>query len=347
MRPICSPQLRPEPGREPPVDELKQVARLVAGGRKTVFLLGHMSAGAARGYILSRLTANIALLCGRPDGVVFLFDGPNEAGVRLMGCVPDRLPGARIAGDLSNLEHLRFAWGTDPVTERGLDAMEMIRAAESGELKALLLFGVDPSALFPETERTRRALSNMPLVVRAGMFPPVGAETAHAVLPTASVIETDGTYVNLEGQIQRVTKMVDPPGHARATARFILDLAGMLGSPLGFITAREVFVEITNVCPGWSLLKWEETGRQAACGVRSLRRQAGPRVTIHDLFPTCFLRDLRPLRGERRITHTRYIPRNYRPIPETGCNPAGLSGSVSTAALMGFACIRTMQPSLE
>lgn len=259
-------QLRPRPDQEPAPQELKEAARLMGGGRKTIFLLGHMAAGAARGYILGRLLANLALLCGRPDNVIFLFDGSNEAGVRLLGCVPDRLPGALVSKDLSNLEDLRLAWGTEPVAERGLDAMEMIRAAESGELKALLLFGVDPSALFPETERTRRALSNMSLVVRTGMFPPVGAETAHAVLPTAAVTETDGTYVNLEGQIQRVTKMVDPPGHARATARFILDLAGMLGSPLGFITAKEIFEEITSVCPSWRTVEWEEAGKPG--GVR-------------------------------------------------------------------------------
>jgi predicted molibdopterin-dependent oxidoreductase YjgC len=259
-------QLRPKPQEEEAPEELNHAARLIGGGRKTVFLLGHMAAGAARGYILSRLAANLALLCGRPDSVIFLFDGPNEAGMRLVGCVPDRLPGALVAKDRSTLEHLRLAWKTQPVTERGLDAMEMIRAGESGELKSLLLFGVDPFALFPETDRIGRALSNMSLVVRAGMFPPVGAEAAHAVLPTTAVTETDGTYVNIEGRIQRVTKIMDPPGHARASARAILDLAGLLGSPLGFITAKEVFEEITSICPSWNRVKWAQAGQPG--GVR-------------------------------------------------------------------------------
>ncbi len=73
--------------------------------------------------------------------------------------------------------------------------MGMIRAAEKGEIKALLLLGVDPLAAFPDTDRTQKALTVPDLVVRTGMFPATGEETAHILLPIAAMTETDGTYV--------------------------------------------------------------------------------------------------------------------------------------------------------
>jgi predicted molibdopterin-dependent oxidoreductase YjgC len=251
-------QLRGVPVRA----EIKQAAKLIGGGRKSLFVFGSRVARATQGYMLSRLVADLALLCGQPDNVLFLFEGCNEVGAWELGCAPDMLPGSLVSMDRETLELLRTTWGRpDIASKRGLDAMSMIRAAEKGELKALLFFGVDPLAVYPDTARTQKALSAPELIVRTGMFPAVGAETAHIVLPITAITETDGTYVSTEGRVQRVSKLADPPGNARPTARFILDLAGILGFPLGFVTARDIFEEITGTCPAWSGLTWEAVGR--------------------------------------------------------------------------------------
>ncbi|HMK34955.1 MAG TPA: molybdopterin-dependent oxidoreductase [Desulfomonilaceae bacterium] len=249
--------------RDVPVrPEIKQVARLLAAGRKSFFVFGSRVARATQGYILSRLLVDLALLCGQPDNILFLFEGCNEVGAWELGCAPDRLPGSLVSMDRETLEFLRTAWGRpDMELKRGLDAMSMIRAAEKGELRALILLGVDPLAIFPDTKRMKKALSAPDLVVRTGMFPAVDAETAHIVLPVAAVTETDGTYVSTEGRVQRVSKITDPPGNARPTARFIVDLAGLLGHSFGFVTARDIFEEITSTCPAWNGLTWENVAR--------------------------------------------------------------------------------------
>lgn len=249
--------------RDVPVrQEIKQLARIIGGGRKSFFLFGSRVARATRGYILSRLLVDLSLLCGQPDNILFLFEGCNEVGAWELGCAPDMLPGSLFSTDREALELLRTAWGSeDIVFNRGADAMGMVREAERGEIKALLLLGVDPLATFPDTERTRKALLKPDLLLRTGMFPAVGEELAHIVLPTAAITETDGTYVSTEGRVQRVSKIVDPPGNARPTARFLLDLAGRLGSPLGYLTARDIFEEITKTCPAWSGLSWDDTGK--------------------------------------------------------------------------------------
>jgi len=249
--------------REIPVPyEVKQAAKLIGAGRKTLFIFGSRVAKATQGYILTRLLVDLALLCGQPDNVLFLFEGVNEAGAWELGCAPDRFLGFSLPMEHETLHFLQTMWdGADIVSQRGLDAMGMIRAAETGELKAIMFLGVDPLAIVPDTERTRRALSAPELVVRTGMFRSVGEEPAQIVLPTTAITETDGTYVSTEGRAQRVSKITDPPGNARPTARFILDLAGILGCSLGFVTARDIFEEITRTCPAWSALTWDAVGK--------------------------------------------------------------------------------------
>jgi predicted molibdopterin-dependent oxidoreductase YjgC len=160
-----------------------------------------------------------------------------------------------------NLETLKRVWNAPIALQRGMDAMGMIRSAEGGSLKALVLLGVDPIAVFPDTDRTRRALSKLDLVVRTGMFPSRDVEIAHFVFPAVAITETDGTYVSAEGRVQRVSRITDPPGNARPTARFLLDLVGRLGPAMGFLTAKDIFDEIRSVCPGWNGLTWSDVGQ--------------------------------------------------------------------------------------
>ncbi len=242
-------------------EDVRDAARLMGAERKLVFLLGPMVARSANGYELSRLVANLAFLCGQPESVFFLFQGCNELGAWEMGCAPDRLPGDLSLEDTSATELLRNVWEADVDVQRGLDALGMIRAAEAGDVKALVLLGVDPFAIFPDSERTRNALGGLDLLVRTTMFTPREGETAEIVFPSTAITEADGTYINTEGRVQRVSKIVDPPGTARPNARFLIDLAGKLGPAMGFLTAKDVFEEIRAICPKWRNLSWVDLGR--------------------------------------------------------------------------------------
>jgi anaerobic selenocysteine-containing dehydrogenase len=52
------------------------------------------------------------------------------------------------------------------------------------------------------------------------------------VLPTVSPYETDGTWLNESGVLQRVRAAVPPPGDCRQAGRIVADLAERLGTPL-------------------------------------------------------------------------------------------------------------------
>lgn len=251
-------RLKPAPGAPAARNDLRCVADLITGGERTVFILGPMLGKVAHGYIISRLAVDLSLLCGQPDNLLLLHEGSNEAGAWELEWTLNRLPGLLFPANADFLENIKRLWGDDTEFQRGMDAMGMIREAEKEQFKAVIFLGVDPLAVFPDSERTRKALLGTDLVVRSGMFPAIGGEVADFVLPTASITETDGTYVNSEGRVQRVSPLTGMPGNARPTARLLLDLAGLMGSPMGYVTAKDIFEEMRALSPRWNAITWEE-----------------------------------------------------------------------------------------
>jgi len=61
-----------------------------------------------------------------------------------------------------------------------------------------------------------------------------GAASADVVLPGASYAEKPGTYVNLEGRVQRSERAVFPPGDAREDWAILRALSDVLGATLPF-----------------------------------------------------------------------------------------------------------------
>lgn len=67
-----------------------------------------------------------------------------------------------------------------------------------------------------------------------------GARQADLVLPGAAYSEKHGTYVNMEGRVQRGEKAVFPPGEAREDWTILRAVSGLLASPLPFDNFRQL-----------------------------------------------------------------------------------------------------------
>ena len=67
-----------------------------------------------------------------------------------------------------------------------------------------------------------------------------GAAAADVILPGASYAEKSGTYVNLEGRVQRGERAVFPPGDAREDWTILRALSAVLGRTLPFDTIEEL-----------------------------------------------------------------------------------------------------------
>ncbi len=92
-----------------------------------------------------------------------------------------------------------------------------------------------------------------------------GAHAADVILPGASYAEKAGTYVNLEGRVQRGEKAVFAPGDAREDWSIIRALSEAMGATLGFDSFAQLGVLMAKAVPalgreglanyGWSMPK--------------------------------------------------------------------------------------------
>ena len=76
-----------------------------------------------------------------------------------------------------------------------------------------------------------------------------GAAAADVVLPGASYAEKSGTWVNLEGRVQRGNRAVFPPGDAREDWTILRALSETLGKVLPFDTLDELRAAMALDCP--------------------------------------------------------------------------------------------------
>ena len=138
----------------------------------------------------------------------------------------------------------------------GLTAVEMVHAAERGDIRGFYVIGEDPMTSEPNLKHARHSLENLDLIVSQDIFANETALYAHVILPAASFAGKAGTFTNTERRVQRVRPALNPPGIARPDLDIIIDLAQRLEQRLG-----------THVQPGWDYEGpdevWAEVGQVA------------------------------------------------------------------------------------
>jgi assimilatory nitrate reductase catalytic subunit len=203
-------------------------------------------------------TINLVLASGRigkpKSGYGTIVGQANGQGGREHGQKCDQLPGWR---DISNPEHRRYiasVWGIDEgaLPGPGVDAYEMFRKIDAGEIKGLISICFNPKISLPDSDFITRALDKLEFYVGIDFF--LNDTTRHAdiVLPGSLQEEDEGTVTQVEGRVIKINQAVDCPGEARQDWRIIQDLASALGRPHGFTFAspREIFEELRVASKG-------------------------------------------------------------------------------------------------
>ena len=194
----------------------------------------------------------------------------NGQGGREHGQKCDQLPGWR---DISNPEHRRYiagVWGIDEkeIPGPGVDAYELFRKIDAGEIKALLAICFNPKISLPDSEFVTRALEKLEFFAVIDFFLNDTARHADIVLPGSLHEEDEGTVTQVEGRVIKINKAVDCPGEARQDWIIIQDLARALGRPHGFTfgSPREIFEELRVASKGgvadYSGITYEKIERQ-------------------------------------------------------------------------------------
>jgi NADH-quinone oxidoreductase subunit G len=141
-----------------------------------------------------------------------------ERGAVEAGALPSLLPGGRPATDPRAREETAGVWGVRELPHRyGRDTGQIIEAAATGELGALVVAGVEVADL-PDPAGARAALDAVGFLVSLELRPSEVTERADVVFPVAAVAEKPGTFLNWEGRARLFEASLKPEQMTRPLA---------------------------------------------------------------------------------------------------------------------------------
>ncbi|MFF1281752.1 NADH-quinone oxidoreductase subunit G [Streptomyces sp. NPDC058299] len=213
-----------------------------------VIIVGERLAGVAGG-----LTAALRAATATGAALVWIPRRAGERGAVEAGALPSLLPGGRPATDPRAREEVATVWGLAELPSRyGRDTHQMVEAAASGELSALLVAGVEVADL-PDPARAREAFANVGFLVSLELRPSEVTEHADVVLPVAAVPEKAGTFLNWEGRVRSFEAALKPDQMTRrlapADTRVLHMLADAMDVHLGLPDLRTTRAEIDRLGP--------------------------------------------------------------------------------------------------
>jgi formate dehydrogenase alpha subunit len=212
-----------------PADDIRQAARILAANRPGALLYAMGITQHTTGHQNVLSTANLQMLLGNMGvaggGVNPLRGQNNVQGACDMACLPNFYPGYQKIVDDATQAKFKEAWGSTGSTKIGLTIVEMLNAAEAGDLKAMFILGENPMMTDPDVNHVRKCLQSLDFLVVQEIFPSETAELADVILPGVSFAEKDGTFTNTERRVQRIRKIIEPLGEARPDWQILCDLA--------------------------------------------------------------------------------------------------------------------------
>ncbi|NUO45567.1 MAG: molybdopterin-dependent oxidoreductase, partial [Streptomyces sp.] len=215
-------------------------------GEGAVIVVGERLAAVAGG-----LTAAVRAASAIGAQLVWIPRRAGERGAVEAGALPSLLPGGRPATDPRAREQVAAAWGVADLPHRyGRDTTQIVEAAATGELQALLVAGVEVADL-PDPARAREALGEVGFLVSLELRPSEVTALADVVLPVAAVAEKAGTFLNWEGRVRFFEAALKPDQMTRrlapADARVLQMLADAMDVHLGLPDLRTVRGEIDRL----------------------------------------------------------------------------------------------------
>jgi NADH-quinone oxidoreductase subunit G len=245
------------------------VAEVLRDAESVAIVWGDRIAREGEGALTGLLDVTKALGLSAKDGSGLLEvpDFTNARGLREAGCLPDAGPGL---SDPSRAFTTISVANARPV---GMATEEVRAALESGELKTLLLFGVDPLRDFPDTEAWKRALAAADHIVAFSTFETATTAMADFVFPLETHAEKDGTVSHPDGRLQRVRPSAPRPGNIRPNWGVLAELSLALGHDTGISSQPSAFAALAASVPfyagitdadiGGRGIRWQDTSARA------------------------------------------------------------------------------------
>lgn len=205
--------------------KFKEIRELVNSCKPALLIYGNEIFQNNMAKNLMELPEEIDLLPASLEG--------NTFGTFLFGCSPEIYPG------LLSLEEgtKKFSriWDCELPTSKGKGIIEIVKNSEKAGI--LYVCGEFPSTNLPKAE----------FIIYQGIISTPISEIADVILPAATFIETEGTYINLEGIIQKGKKVTEPREDVKPDWWIFSQIAKRMGEKgFDYREPSEIFKEIQN-----------------------------------------------------------------------------------------------------
>jgi formate dehydrogenase major subunit len=270
-------------------DDIRAAARLMAKHHPGALMYAMGITQHTTGHQNVMACADLQMLLGNlgvPGGGVNPLRGQsNVQGACDMGGLPNYYPGYQLV--VGEASHRKFAsaWGALPALDKpGLTLVEMMHAAERGDVRALMVLGENPVLSDPDSNHVRHCLESVEFLVVEDIFPTETAQLADVVLAGAAYSEKEGTFTNSERRVQLVRRAVNPQGEARPDWEIIGEIAQRTlallpeevraaaeAAPQGgwdYMNSAEIAEEISELTPSYGGIRHhrlEKGGLQWPC----------------------------------------------------------------------------------
>ncbi|MDD2215589.1 MAG: molybdopterin-dependent oxidoreductase [Eubacteriales bacterium] len=138
-----------------------------------------------------------------------------------------------------------------------LKSFQVLDALKTGKAKILYLMGENPLDPEKKIEGVEDALKKCEFLVVQDISLNDTAKLADVVLPAAGFAESDGTFTNMEGRVQRIRKAVQAPGVSLADSKILGMILTRMGCDMGFRSAEDVFEELRKENPAYGYISYE------------------------------------------------------------------------------------------
>ena len=135
----------------------------------------------------------------------------------------------------------------------GTNSSGVIEKLSKGELKALIILGLDIFSAFPAAP-VEKALREKKFTVTTQLFWNQTASRANVVIPAAALVEKEGTVWPAFGEDLKRDGRLESPGGTVSDADFLKRLAKEMGTELG--EPPTVTVPARGGSCGWVVLEW-------------------------------------------------------------------------------------------
>jgi len=161
-------------------------------------------------------------------------------------------PGAKFtipAIDAPNVRGARDLGFPLSVTAQGEADLSAFRQdVEAGRVKALYVYDPGPAGSIGDASWViaARKSGKLPLLIVHGVLMTDLTKAADVVLPGASWVEKDASYVNKDGRLQAAARAIPPPGEAQEDWKVLSDVALALGAAVSYSNSGEIRTELAS-----------------------------------------------------------------------------------------------------